>query len=401
MSILLESLQLHNAMYNNSFITRNAFMLDVARRKMTKDQILQAINSINITCFRYLMLHLSDDQSYSLGFITDTLKIGKQTIGNGWLTDSDLAEIVSLAKSKSLYLIPDIDAPSHVGSWYKSYQSSGESTDIFSDSNTLDIEKLDSSSGVYEIYKKCMTIFKDVSNYINIGVDEVPGNTYYANQLASHINKINQIAKENNYKTVVWNDALNGKLLQQLDSDITIMYWHDSDVNTFEALLNTKNPIKNAYYDTNYDNVHDLDEPEYQKGKITKFVNNLINNNILCLWGEDSEDITHDQIINFINDVQNEMIKNNKIIPIEKREESKSDDGNGTYNGNKTDGSLITPTISPIPDDSSKKGLTNQEKGMIAGIVIAVVAIAAIVVGIFLFRKKCQQEDSAEEIQNI
>lgn len=360
--IFLDRIVDHNQHYYNDFTKSYTFMLDVARRKMTKNQIIESINAINPRCFNSVMLHLSDNEAYSVSIISDMLGVKNGILSNGWLSESDLNDIVKAAKDKSLYLIPDIDAPSHVKSWYDSLSASSMSIDNFSDSKTYEIDLLSQSDNIYEMYKKCMKIFAPVSKFIMIGVDEVPGNIWYADKLAIHINKLNNIAKELNYKIIVWNDALNPKLLPQIQEDVTIVYWQDSDVNNLTQLLERKNPIKNAYYETNYDNVHDLNKTEYQEKKIQMFVDNLISNNMLCLWGEDSEDIPHSSIIDFINKLQDKMPK-----------------------------TQVTPTIS------------NSKQNNVAAAVavpIVIIIVACVAIGIFIWYRKNKQNKSNDDKNN-
>lgn len=299
-----------NTQTNQNDITRkNIIMLDVARRKMNEQQIIQCIKNVDPHKFQFVQLHLSDNENYAI-----KSNILHNTNNDNTLSLTSLQNIVRFANKRGITIIPDIDVPSHAKGIIddlKQCNSSWLKYDIVMDSETLDYTNPETVNFVKQLYAEVLPVFQNQKyKYFVIGGDEVPGNGNCAMQFSDFINKLNQYLNRKGFSSIVWNDSINRTALNNLDKNITIDYWIKSDANTnVKDFINHGNPVKNANHQNSYYNTIDLNDYGLRREKAA----NLANQNtskMLCLWGSDDfkeQNISNKKVISYIDQVENLM----------------------------------------------------------------------------------------------
>lgn len=278
------------------FKNSNCMLLDVARRHLTYQQLVQIINEIDSQKFPYLQLHLSDNQ----GFAIQTSLLNNQ----GWITKTQMTSLCKLAQSKSITIIPDIDVPSHCASLIHSLKSINRplAKRITMDNETLDYTNPETTKFVKQLYQEVLRCFpqKDI---IMIGSDEVPGNVSCAQDLSSFLNQINTQVRQLGWKqTLVWNDSINPQVQKSLSRDIMIIDWNHSNLNSLQQNFQ----VKDAFCDDPSNmNMEDLDEKEYTQDFIDDW--NSFHKNTpgyLSIWSNGRDGTTQRQLLEFINQIQ-------------------------------------------------------------------------------------------------
>ncbi len=316
---------------NNDISNDKGLLLDVARHPMRKDDIIKVIYAASDSGFDYIDLHLSDNQNCS--FIPNFAN-GK-TDYRFQLSNQDLAEIVEVAKSKDLYIVPDVDMPSHAGALLKILKENNSelAKQIIMDGtdDTINYNDDDAIMFINAIYNQIANIFSSQdTRYLSIGLDEVAGES---TQLASYVNKINKYQNNNGFQLIVWNDSLLKKEISELNQNVIINYWSQygdqtdyiersnnrisvSDVLSSNHQIINSNQ-ENYYKIENIGNSSNEDafieqfnryfKPNYFDEVVNKQKNHytIENSNnsgyLISLWGENSSNITTEQIILFIN----------------------------------------------------------------------------------------------------
>lgn len=298
---------------NKNFVNQNVVMLDVARRHMTEQQILDFINNIDTSKFQVLQLHLSDNE----GFALKARVLGHHS---GWLSQQDIKDICTTANQKGIQVVPDIDVPGHSGSIIQILQNTNSrwlNKAIIMDQQDLDYTNPDTLNFVKQLYHDVLTAFngqeingQSVQNYVVAGADEVPGNGANADDFAKFLNGLDRYCNRYGYQMVVWNDCINSKVASQLNKNIIINYWTKSDANnSIDSLQRANFSVKNVGSSFSYINTEDLDNKQLRENKATSFSEHNDGRNELCFWGggENDRNISNVQLIGYLNQVQNKM----------------------------------------------------------------------------------------------
>lgn len=318
---------------NNDISNDKGLLLDVARHPMSKDDIIKVIYAASDSGFDYIDLHLSDNQNCS--FIPNFAN-GK-TDYRFQLSNQDLSEIVEVAKSKDLYIVPDVDMPSHAGALLKILKENNSelAKKIIMDGtdDTINYNDDDAIMFINAIYNQIADIFSSQdTRYLSIGLDEVAGES---TQLASYVNKINKYQNNNGFQLIVWNDSLLKKEISELDQNVIINYWSQYGDQTdyiersnnrisVSDVLSSNHQIINSNQE-NYYKIENIGNPSNEDAFIEQFnryfkpnyfdevvnkqknhytienSNNSGSGYLISLWGENSSNITTEQIILFIN----------------------------------------------------------------------------------------------------
>lgn len=298
---------------NKNFVNQNVVMLDVARRQMTEQQILDFINNIDTSKFQVLQLHLSDNE----GFALKTQVLGHHS---GWLSKQDIEEICAIANEKGIQVVPDIDVPGHSGGIIQILQNTNSrwlNKSIIMDSQDLDYTNPDTLNFVKQLYHDALIAFNNqeingqpVQNYVVAGADEVPGNLANADNFAQFLNGLDRYCNRYGYQMVIWNDCINSRVTSQLNKNIIINYWTKSDAdNSIESLQRANFSVKNVGSSFSYINTEDLNNKQLRENKATSFSEHNDGRNELCFWGggENDKNITNAQLISYLNQVQSKM----------------------------------------------------------------------------------------------
>jgi hexosaminidase len=89
---------------------QRGFMLDIARKHFTADWIQDRVRELGDLKFNQLGLHFSDDQAFRIESDTHP-----EIVSSPHLTKAQVKEIVALAASRHITVVPEIDSPGHLG----------------------------------------------------------------------------------------------------------------------------------------------------------------------------------------------------------------------------------------------------------------------------------------------
>ncbi|MGX5378219.1 family 20 glycosylhydrolase [Ligilactobacillus sp. LYQ135] len=296
---------------SNDVTQNNILMLDVARRKMTKSQILQVIKNVDPHKFQFIQLHLNDNE----GFAVKT-NILHNTTNKNALSLEEIKDIVNYANQKGINIIPDIDVPAHcqaIINQLNNCNSPWLDKDIIMSDDTLDYTNPETLNFVKQLYAEILPAFNNQKHtYWMIGGDEVVGNGNCAIQFSNFINKLNDYLNRKGFQTIVWNDCINPKVLANLNDNITVNYWTTSDANTSaQQIANHGNPVRNTNHYANYYNTVDLHNTTLRKQKV-EAMSQQKNAKSTYLWGSNSQQekqISNKDVISYIKQVQNSIDK--------------------------------------------------------------------------------------------
>jgi N-acetyl-beta-hexosaminidase len=89
---------------------QRGFMLDIARKHFSAEWIKDRIRRMGDLKLNQLQLHLSDDQAFRVESDTHP-----EVVSDPHLTKRQVREIVELAASRHITVVPEIDSPGHLG----------------------------------------------------------------------------------------------------------------------------------------------------------------------------------------------------------------------------------------------------------------------------------------------
>ncbi|MGW0709340.1 beta-N-acetylhexosaminidase [Streptomyces sp. NPDC002643] len=89
---------------------QRGFMLDIARKHFTADWIEDRIRELGDLKYNQLGLHFSDDQGFRIESSTHPEVVSQQH-----LTKAQVKDILALAESRHIEVVPEIDSPGHLG----------------------------------------------------------------------------------------------------------------------------------------------------------------------------------------------------------------------------------------------------------------------------------------------
>nr|WP_245997747.1 glycoside hydrolase family 20 protein [Streptomyces armeniacus] len=89
---------------------QRGFMLDIARKHFSAEWIEDRIREMGDLKLNQLQLHLSDDQAFRVESDSHP-----EVVSDPHLTKKQVRDIVRLAKSRHITVIPEIDSPGHLG----------------------------------------------------------------------------------------------------------------------------------------------------------------------------------------------------------------------------------------------------------------------------------------------
>ncbi|WP_329812296.1 beta-N-acetylhexosaminidase [Streptomyces sp. GSL17-113] len=96
--------------------SQRGFSLDIARKNFSADWIKARIREMGELKLNQLQLHLSDDQAFRVQSETHP-----EIVSDPHLTKRQVREIVELAASRHITVIPEIDSPGHLGAVIKAH----------------------------------------------------------------------------------------------------------------------------------------------------------------------------------------------------------------------------------------------------------------------------------------
>ncbi|MFD7058285.1 glycoside hydrolase family 20 protein [Streptomyces sp. NPDC059906] len=89
---------------------KRGFSLDIARKHYSADWIKDRIRELGDLKFNELGLHFSDDQAFRIESDSHP-----EIVSDDHLTKAEMKEIIDLASSRHITVVPEIDSPGHLG----------------------------------------------------------------------------------------------------------------------------------------------------------------------------------------------------------------------------------------------------------------------------------------------
>lgn len=295
----MEDLVKHNLNNNpNQTTFKNTLLLDVSRRHMSKEEIIDLLTNVNPNIFQQVQLHLTDNEGFSININSILMSPVFDGDTNGWLSIEDIVEIVSVATKLGISIIIDIDVPAHSKALIKDIKKI-TNINFYMDDNTLDYTNEWTQQLLVNIFSFVSSGLATLPVNYFLGFDEIPGNVANANDLSNLLNRIYNVVSNGKNTISIWNDSLNSSIIPKLNKNINIVYWRDADGNTFRDLLKSNNKIINAFEDDYYFNCSDINNTDYIDSRLKSFDLNV--SNLVALWGENSlQGLTNDNLCSFI-----------------------------------------------------------------------------------------------------
>ena len=226
---------------------RRGFMLDIARKPFTAGWIEDRVRELGDLKFNELGLHFSDDQGFRIQSTTHP-----EIVSKDHLTKAQVKQIVELAASRHITVVPEIDSPGHLGAVIAAHPDlqlrnvSGVAT-----RGAIDISKDASAAIVDELLDEYAGLF--TGDQWNLGGDE-----YQALTVANPQASFPQLAAEavkaygsggtvadlttgwlndradtirNHDRTMrVWNDGFFAGTSVQAAKDLQVAYWTGKEI---------------------------------------------------------------------------------------------------------------------------------------------------------------------------
>ena len=140
--------------------TWRTVMVDLARDWHELHVLYEYVDLCRFYKVKYLHLHFTDDQSYTLPSKAYPLL---STDGRHY-TEAEIRGVIAYAKSRGVELIPEIDVPGHTTSFAAAYG------DIFGRDGIICLSE-ESMAGMATLFTELCDLFAD-SEYIHLGGDE-------------------------------------------------------------------------------------------------------------------------------------------------------------------------------------------------------------------------------------
>jgi hypothetical protein len=244
--------------------------LDPARRRLTKDKILEIVSYMSKCGLNTLHLHLTDDQG--IGIDLETISFYE----SGGLTFKDQEEIGEVCEAQGIDIIPEIDIPGHTTALrsiiedgeYHPFDKMGVITPGLLRESDIGI--------VLNIFEEVCTRFR-VKKYIHMGGDETRGaKRPYFEKI---VNEVCDWAIKRNLDVIAWEDIL-AKVIDP-PSNIIIQRWKHR---LFPPIAQGLEKIGNDRVIYSYDYYLDTSPDPFTMFR--KDVSRVSLGCIACTWGE-------------------------------------------------------------------------------------------------------------------
>ena len=140
--------------------TWRAVMVDLARDWHELHVLYEYVDMCCFYKLRYLHLHFTDDQSYTL----PSKAFPKLSTEGRHYTEEEIKGLLAYAKSRGVQIVPEIDVPGHASSFSAAYG------DIFG-TDGLICQSEESLQAMTTLFRELCELFAD-SDYIHMGGDE-------------------------------------------------------------------------------------------------------------------------------------------------------------------------------------------------------------------------------------
>ena len=248
------------------------FMLDVARRFYTVDEVKQVIDYLAEYKYNVFHFHLTDDQGWRIDIpswpklttVGSNSAVGKESCENCFYSLDEYQEIVQYADERFITLIPEIDVPGHVKAALASYPEElyceGDKPDWPYTGIKVRISSLCfSNPKIYDFFDDVVSAVakRTTGPYIHVGGDETPKWVKHQDYADFMLKASNIISKHG--KTMVgWTNDLGS--VKGLSGDVVGQDWSTKKhccENTLNMAENGSkiimSPANKAYLDLKYD----------------------------------------------------------------------------------------------------------------------------------------------------
>lgn len=239
--------------------------LDMGRKYISKDWIIQHIRELSYLKMNTLQLHFSEN----LGFRIES-EVDPAIVSEEHLTKDEIREILKEAKKYGIKIIPSLDTPGHVNYILRTHPEYGQ-VDIngMHSTSALDVTNPKAVEYMKSLYKEYMDLFEGSTDF-HLGGDEYmefdrpPFTTNYQpvldayarktlgegylwkDVLAKYINDLAEYVHSNGFKPRIWNDGIyygerdyEGPQKIKMHDYIGIDFWSQMGWNWSIARLNT------------------------------------------------------------------------------------------------------------------------------------------------------------------
>lgn len=235
------------------------FMIDVARRFFTVDDIKRQIDIASQYKINRLHLHLSDDQGWRLEIkkYPDLTLIGGSTeVGGGpggYYTQEQFKDIVKYAEQRYIEIIPEFDMPGHCNAALASYgflNPDGKRKPLYTGTQVGFSSFMTHDERTYEFIEDVIkeTAAISPSKYFHIGGDEADSTPKV--DYDYFVGRVAKIAEKYNKTPIGW-DPIDTS--PEINSSVILQNWKDSN----EAAVKKQMKIiisiaKKTYLDMKY-----------------------------------------------------------------------------------------------------------------------------------------------------
>lgn len=211
------------------------FMIDVARRFFTVDDIKRQIDIASQYKINRLHLHLSDDQGWRLEIkkYPDLTLIGGSTeVGGGkggYYTQEEFKDIVKYAAERYIEIIPEFDMPGHSNAALASYgflNPDGKRKPLYTGTQVGFSSFMTHNERTYEFIEDVIkeTAAISPSKYFHIGGDEA--NSTPKADYDYFVGRVAKIAEKYNKIPIGW-DPIDTS--PEIGSNVILQNWKDSN----------------------------------------------------------------------------------------------------------------------------------------------------------------------------
>lgn len=317
--------------------TTSTLNLDIARHPMTASEIKSVIDVLPNGGFKNISLRLGDVQHlmYKSAYLKNS--------NSEALSIDDLKSIVAYAKTKNITVIPDLDSPGHANAILAALKESHP--DVYAkvamNEGTIDYTTPEAETLMKTLYDEVFEAFSGQSTQaFVVGADEVPGGqSLYSNSLLPYLNNLGDYANSKGFTPIIWNDAVLKTDVSKLSKNFSVFYWAQgthADASALPELVKTTSTVQdynnagikvinaNDYSNTfSLKNIGNTSDENYFYNYLANtsnptLFNEIVDNQsqwwtqesldnhgmVVSLWGEDSDGITSQQIVDFVSRIK-------------------------------------------------------------------------------------------------
>ena len=226
---------------------RRGFMLDIARKPFTAGWIEDRVRELGDLKFNELGLHFSDDQGFRIQSTTHP-----EVVSKDHLTKAQVKQIVDLAASRHITVVPEIDSPGHLGAVIAAHpdlqlrNASGVATrgaiDISKDASAAIVDQLlDEYAGLFpgdqwnlggDEYQ-ALTVANPQASFPQLAAEAVKaygsGGTV-ADLTTGWLNDRADTVRDHDRTMRVWNDGFLKGTSVVAAKDLQVAYWTGKEI---------------------------------------------------------------------------------------------------------------------------------------------------------------------------